>query len=451
MAMVRQGVGNQTPQYIDGCPATGSINIIPDRYYTLVHFSGITKTASVNGAPNQTGLPASPIPVNLGDTIKYTINTANWTAETPRFTLTDKIPKGLTLVTTPGTYTPGMTWGAPDSDGRVTVQWPDQVTSGVFFFTVTVGSLQGDGERIYANMANLLPIDPGSPVVQLELPSGITYHRAEGYVDLIFYKLKNDYSSALQGARFELYKCTNASHIASGNHSAGGCTWDAASRYRAEQQSDAAGKVTFAKVPNDYYGYILVETAAPVGWKTPGAGSYVLISIGTDNAISMSGRGDFASSVILGPGSNPYPGYYKIPNNPTTVSITVKKVIGNYGSQSAAARAELASRVFIIQLGGSAKGEVALKHNETSAPMNVTMTTTTASVTVSETVPMEFSAGFTVSASITHADGTTGTQSGRQITISPGDSVVITVTNTYTPKPFFKGWNYIENLFYGLN
>jgi len=133
--------------------------------------------------------------------------------------------------------------------------------------------------------------------------------------------------------------------------------------------------------------------------------------------------------------------------------LTVTKKIGNFSSQSPAVQADLAARQFIIKLSGGMAGSTALSHGETSGIMSVDIPVAGAVVNISETVPMEFDPNYAVSFNVTHADGTAGPANapapGGAVTLMPGDTVAITVTNTYTPKPFFKAWDWAENRFAG--
>ena len=162
----------------------------------------------------------------------------------------------------------------------------------------------------------------------------------------------------------------------------------------------------------------------------------------------MTGFGDFADSgMILGTSESPVSGYYAIRNKLAEAKITVKKVIGNYGTQDAATQAELAQRSFIIDISGGATGELTLKHNETSGEMKFIINTASTTVNVVETVPKDFNSTYAVSAQITHADGTTETQTGSALTIKPGDTVAVIVTNSFEAAPFFTAWSSADNEF----
>ena len=172
LALVRAGTSKQDASYIGGTPSAVNIDILPDMYYTLVHFSGLKKTASVNGGPNKTGSAEAMIRVEVGNRIRYTIDTASWASETnSSYTLTDAIPRGMTLVTEAGSFYPtDMTHGT--TGGITTVRWENQTSAGEFFFTVTVDNTLTENEtRTYINEAIMV-----TAIDQLEIPTNKTYH-----------------------------------------------------------------------------------------------------------------------------------------------------------------------------------------------------------------------------------------------------------------------------------
>ena len=133
-----------------------------------------------------------------------------------------------------------------------------------------------------------------------------------------------------------------------------------------------------------------------------------------------------------------------LPGNDLTVTITntpvgtvkIKKVIENY-------QKELAEDAFIIQAesaddnGTSVNTEAVLKHNESSGTIAIKKTTT---LNIKEIVPKEYSLS-----EITVSGG--GTLNGNQVTVNPGEDVIVTVHNRYSGKPFFHVADAIKNQF----
>lgn len=133
-----------------------------------------------------------------------------------------------------------------------------------------------------------------------------------------------------------------------------------------------------------------------------------------------------------------------LPGNDLTVTITnvpvgtvkIEKIVDNY-------RDELENDAFIIRVssagddGAAVNTEVVLTDGETSGKINITKTTT---LNIEEVVPKEYSlSGFSISGG--------GSLNGSQVTVKPGEDVVVTVHNTYTSKSFFHAADAIKNLF----
>lgn len=134
-----------------------------------------------------------------------------------------------------------------------------------------------------------------------------------------------------------------------------------------------------------------------------------------------------------------------LPGNDLTITITnvpvgtvrIEKIIDNYQD-------ELEDDAFIIRVssegddGAAVNTEVVLKNEETSGKINITKTTT---LNIEEVVPKEYSlSGFSISGG--------GSLNGSQVTVKPGEDVVVTVHNTYTSKSFFHAADAVKNLFY---
>lgn len=150
-AMIKQGTTLADAQFVAGSPSPVETDILPNMYYTLVYFAQVEKLGSVNGGPQETGASDSMIRVSPGDTVRYSLtsNSGNPGVRSV-YTMTDTVPVGMTLVTTAGSYSPGMTWGT-DGTGTTTVAWNNQLGPATFFFTVTVDPVSGVHRRDYIN------------------------------------------------------------------------------------------------------------------------------------------------------------------------------------------------------------------------------------------------------------------------------------------------------------
>ena len=129
-----------------------------------------------------------------------------------------------------------------------------------------------------------------------------------------------------------------------------------------------------------------------------------------------------------------------VPIPPKQASIAIRKtVVGNRGN---------ANDVFLISMkeGSTLVSSLALKRGETSGALALDMGSATSKViTISEIIPMDYATGFTVS--ITNQGGSKATLSGKTVTIHPGDDVTITVENTFAPTEYFKGKDFVKNIF----
>ena len=174
-AMIKQGTSQASAAYTNDTPSPENQNIATTQFYNLVYFSRRpTKTASVNGAPNDKGTAAVPVPVAKGDTVKYSITTYVGDADlAATYSITDEIPAGMTLKTQGGegvAYTPGMS--SSTSGGVTTVEWTGLSGSQTVFFTVTVDNLT-TASMDYINQAEKHYVN------NTIFPTNETYHRAE--------------------------------------------------------------------------------------------------------------------------------------------------------------------------------------------------------------------------------------------------------------------------------
>ncbi len=133
-----------------------------------------------------------------------------------------------------------------------------------------------------------------------------------------------------------------------------------------------------------------------------------------------------------------------LPGDDLTVTITntpvgtvkIQKIVDNY-------QKELGNDDFIIRAesvddnGTSVNTEVALKHKEISGIITIKETTV---LNIDEVIPKEYSIS-----QITTSGG--GKINGNQVTVKPGENVIVTVHNTYSGKSFFHAADSIKNLF----
>ena len=124
-----------------------------------------------------------------------------------------------------------------------------------------------------------------------------------------------------------------------------------------------------------------------------------------------------------------------ITNSPVA-KVRIRKVIDNY-------REELSEDAFVVRAksvsdaGTSVDTEAVLTHDETSGVIRLKKSTT---LDISEILPKEYT--FT---GITLSGG--GTLRGNQVSVKPGEDIVITVHNTYSAEPYFHSSDSIKNIF----
>ena len=133
-----------------------------------------------------------------------------------------------------------------------------------------------------------------------------------------------------------------------------------------------------------------------------------------------------------------------LPGNDITITVTnipvgtvkLQKVIDNY-------QAELSKDAFIISARSTKDGgalvntQAVLKNNESSGVIKIKKKTT---LCIDEILPKEY----TMSKIATTGGGIV---KGKDVTISPGEDVVIKVHNLYSGKPFFHASDMVTNLF----
>ena len=133
-----------------------------------------------------------------------------------------------------------------------------------------------------------------------------------------------------------------------------------------------------------------------------------------------------------------------LPGNDLTITITntpvgtvkIQKIVDNYSDN-------LKNDNFIIHAesiednGMSVNTEVVLKHKEISGIINIKETTT---INIDEIIPKEYSMS-----QITLSGG--GKINGNQVTVNPGENVIVIVHNIYSEKAFFHATDSVKNLF----
>ena len=447
-SIIKQGTSKADAVYTNNTPNEENSPIATNMYYNLVYFTQISKTAQVNDGEIISGTSLNPIEVKAGDKIKYFIDTANWASEGGTYTIEDNIPEGLWLVYNSGS--PDGMISRYNDDGSLTVLWttsdsgPQQ-----FSFQVIVAPLT-EGKRVYKNRGSLIATANDT---EIQIATTKTYHKQSVPIQISFKKVDYDEpNTVLPGAVFNLYKCTNVSHIDTpSNHEDPmntSCKWGPDSLVGTEL-SGADGSITFNGIDtNDIY--VLVETSAPENYRLPviptknSNTNIIKVTVNASGSITyFSGRGEF-ESLASGTGVN-----CLIANKQMTTQLRVKKVIEGFDSMSPSQQSEFASHPFFITLSGGVHGSTALNHGEVTKDMLLEMTQSTMTVNVSELKIMEFDDNYAVRAEISHADGTSSTVYEDQIVINKGDDVTIIVTNTFEHSLFFKDWAAVTNTFNG--
>ena len=122
-------------------------------------------------------------------------------------------------------------------------------------------------------------------------------------------------------------------------------------------------------------------------------------------------------------------------------TITIEKtVVGTKGD---------ANDIFLIRLSENSNllTSVALKEGDTSSELILDMgSATSKDIKVSEIIPMDYDDAL-VTVKVTNQSGSSATVSGDTVTIHPGDNVTIVVENTFAPTGYFKGKDFVKNLF----
>lgn len=187
---------------------------------------------------------------------------------------------------------------------------------------------------------------------------------------------------------------------------------------RPVNETDEPGKYIIEDVPLGGP-YTVTETLAPVG--------YAIAPPQTIDSITQAG-----AEIRL-----------TFEDEPLTALVNVKKEIFNYEIYGD----ELSEQAFMISLSGGVDAEMALKHSETSKNIVVPIKNEPVSIDVSEIVPYAYEKDYEVVTFVTHVDGSDDTYLTNTVTLAAGDTMQITVYNTYIPTPFFKARTDVKNVF----
>ena len=121
-------------------------------------------------------------------------------------------------------------------------------------------------------------------------------------------------------------------------------------------------------------------------------------------------------------------------------SITIRKEVNGAGN---------ANDIFLITLkeGGTELITVALKDDGECQALELGMDNVTSKIIdVSEIIPMDYATNFTVR--VENQPGSSATlKDGTKVEVHPGDNVMIVVENTFAPTGYFKGKDFVMNLF----
>lgn len=129
----------------------------------------------------------------------------------------------------------------------------------------------------------------------------------------------------------------------------------------------------------------------------------------------------------------------------TKAAVQVKKVVSNYD-------VTMAGQPFMMSLKSGVTAKLVLKNNETSRQLLPELTATK-TFDISEAVPMEYrltdititNSGKGVPGKLTLTKAADGSITGGRVTINPGSKILLTVTNRFEHKGYFKARSYVEN------
>ena len=126
---------------------------------------------------------------------------------------------------------------------------------------------------------------------------------------------------------------------------------------------------------------------------------------------------------------------------PEVANVAIKKTVkDNEGNTN---------DIFLISMheGTTKLSTVALKQGNESGAFELDMEgVTSRNIDISEIIPMDYATGFTLSV-INNKDDSVTPVSGSTFTIQSGDDITIEVENTFAPTGYFKGKDFVKNLF----
>lgn len=390
-------------------------------------------TASVEDDAENKGSQINPVMVKQKNYVTYKINTAGFSgtlAPNLTYRIEQTVPAGMTVA--------GMSYEANTDlisqttapSGETILLW-EAVNGGAreYMVFVTVDWLSaGTAERMYISQTKALI---GGTVMGESNP---TYHQAK-VTDICFYNFTKGDQKGVAGFGFKLYRCANPAHAA-GGHGAD-CTWSYFQTYCPQQFSDADGLITFPAVDrNDTY--LLTRDTEPSSYyDVLSYPSYILVKVGGSGDYTLTPYGDFAKRGLLADRAlEPFQGTYKLYHRLLPVRVSVRNEISGCASLPAAAQAKVKEVEFPIRLNGQTG--ISLKHEGEASGLKLEIGKVSDVIEIEEIVPMDFDKNYQVKAFVISPDIGPTVQTGKQISVKPGNDVIITITNQLSIKSYFR-------------
>ncbi|MDD4849242.1 MAG: FctA domain-containing protein [Gemmiger sp.] len=202
------------------------------------------------------------------------------------------------------------------------------------------------------------------------------------------------------------------------------------------------GNCTFDKA-GLYYNLITETDDGAAGWAYDATRYLQQISVRKDTstgkmAATVTYKEIGGTTVTIPAFTNDFAGFSAV--------IQVQKIVSNYD-------ASMAGQLFIVNFSDGLTAQFSLEHNETSKPM-VANIGSGKTFDVSEVIPMEYGlTGISITdtgtgtqkPTLTLTKDATGQITGAQITLYNNNNVLITVTNQFTHKSYFKARTNVKN------